>query len=230
MVQGCLEWQRIGLNPPAAVRAATAAYLTHRTQSAPGWRVSRNRSQQLREARRPLCVMGGVGNAAGEPVGASRSFYRKLEGRGYGQTTYSGQRRFVGLRLKPQPGSTHRTDYDKPESKSMGELFGAGWCSPGVLHVWRARTRDTRRNQTNLHQPAPRQTKLELRRACLRLQAGSPTHLRRFSLSLVPVLGTRTLDRFPPRAIAGPHALRLTVNARAPTHCRPKGRSAHCGH
>ena len=27
MVQGCLEWQRIGLNPPAAVRAATAAYL-----------------------------------------------------------------------------------------------------------------------------------------------------------------------------------------------------------
>ena len=82
---------------------------------------------------------------------------------------------------------------------NLNEINGRNfWCrlvQPSWFCTYGARVRGIRRNRTNLHQPAPRQTKLELRRACLRLQAGSPTHLRRFSLSLVPVLGTRTIDR-----------------------------------
>ena len=116
MVQGCLEWQRIGLNPPAAVRAATAAYLDAQDAIGAWLEECCEIDPNSFEKRGALYASWAEwATAAGEPVGASRSFYEKLEGRGYGQTIYSGQRRFVGLRLKPQPGSTHRTEYDKPE-------------------------------------------------------------------------------------------------------------------
>jgi P4 family phage/plasmid primase-like protien len=36
MIQGCLDWQQRGLNPPDAVTAATDAYLEHKTRSRHG--------------------------------------------------------------------------------------------------------------------------------------------------------------------------------------------------
>jgi putative DNA primase/helicase len=58
MIEGCLEWQRVGLAPPKAVTTATAAYLAGEDASR---RRMRARSASMGEGRQPLCLVENLG-------------------------------------------------------------------------------------------------------------------------------------------------------------------------
>jgi putative DNA primase/helicase len=101
-IEGCLQWQRVGLAPPAAVRDATAKYLDaedafslwleERCQVDPnGWESS-------------TALFGSWkawAEKAGEYVGAQKRFVQTLEAKGLTPKRNStGNRGFLGLRLK----------------------------------------------------------------------------------------------------------------------------------
>lgn len=102
MIEGCREWQRIGLAPPHAVVSATDEYLE--AEDAIGhWLEER-------------CEVGGDGSEASgrlfaswrnwakmnnEWEGSQKRFSQKLEDRGYVLRKSNGLRKFFGLRLKP---------------------------------------------------------------------------------------------------------------------------------
>jgi P4 family phage/plasmid primase-like protien len=103
-LQGCLEWQRVGLRPPPTVLAATAEYFE--AEDALG--------RWLGE-----CCERGAGHAAptaalfaswkawaeagGEFVGTTRRFSDGLTNRGFERDRDSGVRGFRGLRVRPPP-------------------------------------------------------------------------------------------------------------------------------
>ena len=62
MIEGCLEWQSIGLGPPDVVLNATAAYLNAQDATEPGWRNAAKSIQRLRGQNRPLCIVERLGN------------------------------------------------------------------------------------------------------------------------------------------------------------------------
>jgi putative DNA primase/helicase len=102
MVGGCLEWQRIGLQPPAAVLAATADYLT-----------AEDTFGQWRSTWAHLDVNGEEtltdlwdswmkwANTANEKVGSQKRFYQLLGERGFkkGRENGTGKTTAKGLRL-----------------------------------------------------------------------------------------------------------------------------------
>jgi putative DNA primase/helicase len=103
-IEGCLEWQRIGLAPPAAVRDATDAYLASEDTIA-NWL-----EDQCEQDRRSTCKRSALfeswkkwTEAAGEYPGKQTEFFSALEDRGFVQFRESGtgQRMFRGLCLKP---------------------------------------------------------------------------------------------------------------------------------
>jgi putative DNA primase/helicase len=100
MIEGCLAWQREGLNPPAAVRHATAEYLEAEDDLATwigdcclcdldAWGGSS-------ELYASWC---GWAKTAGAPTSSQRAFVQKLEGRFKPHRTANG-RGFVGLKVK----------------------------------------------------------------------------------------------------------------------------------
>jgi putative DNA primase/helicase len=103
-VDGCLEWQRMGLSPPRAVIDATEAYLASedaignwlddRCEQDPDFSVTRTRLFDDWKA----WAEGG-----GEHPGAAKEFYAALEGRGFRQFKEHGNRKFRSLRLRPEP-------------------------------------------------------------------------------------------------------------------------------
>lgn len=102
-LRGCLEWQRIGLAPPAAVVDATAAYLSD--EDALGqWLeaccdVARDRFATSATLYRSWCDWA---RGAGEPHGTRRSFAQALQGRGFRPVRRGGasDRGFSGLEIK----------------------------------------------------------------------------------------------------------------------------------
>lgn len=105
-VEGCLEWRRDGLRPPAAVLAATqayrsgedvlAAFLEERCATAPAGRVV---------ASALYAVFRAWADQNGERVVTARAFYDALEERGFERKKVNGQRWIVGLSLLQQGGS-----------------------------------------------------------------------------------------------------------------------------
>ena len=113
-IEGCLEWQRIGLAPPAAVVDATAEYMAAEDAAA-NW---------IEEC----CITGGPthsasselfgswkawAEAAGEPPGSQKAFSQRLIGKGFEARRLPGGRAgFVGLGLKatPQQPGRYRDD------------------------------------------------------------------------------------------------------------------------
>ena len=103
-IEGCLEWQRIGLAPPAAVTEATAEYLA--AEDAP--------SNWLAEC----CIQHGTlhssssdlfkswkawAEATGEFPGSQKGFTQKLVGKGFGQRRLGdGKAGFLGVGLKAE--------------------------------------------------------------------------------------------------------------------------------
>src|SRR5262249_32668995 len=105
MVEGCLEWQRTGLQPPAIVCDATAAYLEAEDALGAWIDEACERDPQAEESLRTLYESWRQwAEGRGEFAGRMKRFSQKLDDGGYERSRTSGARGFVGLRIiPPQP-------------------------------------------------------------------------------------------------------------------------------
>jgi putative DNA primase/helicase len=106
MIEGCLEWQRIGLSPPKAVTDATDSYLE--SQDVLGEWIEEHLERDsygFVSARDLFNLWKPWAEARQEYVGSEKTFVAKLEDRGWqrGRNTEQTQRGFVGWKLKPPP-------------------------------------------------------------------------------------------------------------------------------
>ncbi len=102
-VDGCLEWQRQGLNPPAAVRDATAAYIEAEDATA-AW--IEERCERKADAWTPSADLYASwktwADGTGEFVGTVKRFGQTLESRGLLPRRDRTQGRgFLGVKLRP---------------------------------------------------------------------------------------------------------------------------------
>jgi putative DNA primase/helicase len=98
MVQGCIAWQRVGLNPPAVVRDATADYLE--AQDAVGqWleECIRESSMGITPGSELFKSWAAWASARGENVGAQRGLLDEIEARGYRRARTGKSRGFRGI-------------------------------------------------------------------------------------------------------------------------------------
>jgi putative DNA primase/helicase len=102
MLQGCIEWQRIGLQPPAAVANATAEYIEAEDAIAAWIEEQCDCAPDLRAS--PMELFGSWtswAKAAGESVGTMKRFSQALEARGYKKHRPGGRKTFFGIQPKP---------------------------------------------------------------------------------------------------------------------------------
>jgi putative DNA primase/helicase len=87
MIQGCIDWQRHGLNPPKSVREATDAYLDAEDPTS-AWIEERCVRDAKASTNRVLLHGNFAGWAAqaGEKIGTAKAFYERLEGKGFEQS------------------------------------------------------------------------------------------------------------------------------------------------
>jgi putative DNA primase/helicase len=101
MIEGCLEWQRLGLAPPGAVRAATNAYMESEDRLSAWIEEDCERDPQAWEPASALFrSWSNWATAHGEHAGPSRGFAQSLEVRGFGPQRRPQARGVLGLRLK----------------------------------------------------------------------------------------------------------------------------------
>src|SRR5262249_11103413 len=97
MIDGCLAWQRDGLNPSAAVRDASREYLEAEYAIATWMAECCTRAPDAWESRAALFVSWSVwARSAGEPICSQRAFVHKMEERLKPHRTANG-RGFKGL-------------------------------------------------------------------------------------------------------------------------------------
>ncbi len=99
-VAGCLEWQRGGLQMPAAVREATDAYLEGE-DAVSAWLDERcERDKSAWESSAALFASWSQWAVdAGEPPGSAKGFGQKLETRGFTPSRLKKGRGYAGIRL-----------------------------------------------------------------------------------------------------------------------------------
>lgn len=103
MIAGCCEWQRIGLSRPAAVRAATEAYMEAEDALSAWIDQKCERDPHGWEASSALYASWKTwAEAHGEYSGTARRFYQALETRGIEPRRTSHARGFGGIRLKEE--------------------------------------------------------------------------------------------------------------------------------
>ena len=117
MIQGCLEWQRIGLAPPQAVRDATAAYLE--AEDAVGAWIEEccQCGPQAWASRSTLfAAWNRWATNAGEYVGSQHRFIQALETRGFVPERKRTGRGFAGIELRTGPlgGWPGESDFQSP--------------------------------------------------------------------------------------------------------------------
>lgn len=101
MIVGCVEYQRLGLAPPDAVRAATDAYMEGEDAISAWMDDACERDPQARETNSALFSSWKAwAERHGEFVGQVRSFTQALEARGFQPWRTTQARGRVGLRLK----------------------------------------------------------------------------------------------------------------------------------
>ena len=101
MIEGCLEWQRIGLAPPEAVTKATADYMTSE-DSLGIWLADRcedNRASWV-STKALFESWKSWAEEAAEFVGSRKDFSQDLEAKGYFPDRTNKARGFQGIRLK----------------------------------------------------------------------------------------------------------------------------------
>jgi putative DNA primase/helicase len=102
-IDGCLEWQRLGLAPPAAVRDATETYLASEDAIA-NWLDECCELDHRASVRRSALFESWKvwADKAGEFPGSAKAFFAVLESRGFPQFRQggTGQRMFRGLAIK----------------------------------------------------------------------------------------------------------------------------------
>jgi len=103
IIGGCLTWQREGLNPPSAVRGATAEYLEAEDAIAT-WLIDCCVCEpDARESSTALFrSWSDWAKTAGEPIGSQRSFSQKMEAR-FNPHRSNAAKGFMGLKLKEIP-------------------------------------------------------------------------------------------------------------------------------
>lgn len=102
MIEGCREWQRIGLAPPIAVTAATGAFMEGEDSTTAWFDEACERDAQGWAASADLFTSWRVrAERHGEPVGNSKQLVQWLEGRGFVRQAKTHARGIAGLRLKP---------------------------------------------------------------------------------------------------------------------------------
>lgn len=106
MIEGCREWQRIGLAPPAAVTAASAEYLANED-------LIQSWIEECAELARDKAVYSSAAYSsfkawmelAGEFVPSHRWFVMALVDRGFRQGRSNAKRHLIGLVLKSGAGT-----------------------------------------------------------------------------------------------------------------------------
>lgn len=103
MIDGCLAWQRDGLNPPATVRDATAAYLAAEDAIATWMEDCCTLDPNAWENSTALFgSWTGWATKAGETIGSQKAFSQKLDDRkGITKSRRSGSKGFGGIRINP---------------------------------------------------------------------------------------------------------------------------------
>jgi putative DNA primase/helicase len=112
-INGCLEWQRIGLSPPPVVRRATEEYLAAEDALA-NWIADRchtgrygvTSASDLFDDWRKWAL------SAGEDPGSQKRFSQALEARGYNKCRTKSGVQFDGLALKVAP-SRHEPEHER---------------------------------------------------------------------------------------------------------------------
>lgn len=100
MIEGCLEWQRIGLKPPAAVLDATAAYLEAEDAMSAWIDDCCSRDPSSWGFANELFQSWKLwAEAAGEFVGSAKRFGQNLETRGFPSQRKRDGRGYVGIDL-----------------------------------------------------------------------------------------------------------------------------------
>lgn len=104
-IDGCLQWQRIGLSPPKAVTEATAQYLEAEDALSAWIEDCCQRDPQAFEGTVPLFASWkSWAERSGEFAGSQKRFKQALEARGFTPGRFQGIRGFQGLRLSwPEP-------------------------------------------------------------------------------------------------------------------------------
>jgi putative DNA primase/helicase len=100
MIEGCLEWQASGLQPPDVVKKATASYLE--AQDVIGTWIDEccQRDSQAWESRAALFASWSAWAAkAGEPPMPNKDLVQALENRGYRPQRLHAGRGFWGLKI-----------------------------------------------------------------------------------------------------------------------------------
>jgi putative DNA primase/helicase len=105
MIDGCLAWQRQGLNPPSAVRDATAAYLEAEDAIAVWMADCCSRDPNAWASSTALFgSWAGWAQKAGEAIGTQKAFLGKIEERLTRNNKKHG-RGFQGVRINPAEGN-----------------------------------------------------------------------------------------------------------------------------
>jgi putative DNA primase/helicase len=102
-IQGCLEWQRLGLAPSPAVTAATAAYLEQQDAIAAWIDEKCERDPNAWERSASLFANWKAWtDSSGEPAGDLKRFRDRLEARGiqHKRESHGGRAGYLGLRLR----------------------------------------------------------------------------------------------------------------------------------
>ncbi len=100
MIEGCLEWQRIGLAPPAAVTNATAEYLSAEDTIGNWIEAECDRDPNAWSATTELySAWKSWADRSSEHAGTTKAFTQKMVDRGFIQHRVTTGRGFYGLRL-----------------------------------------------------------------------------------------------------------------------------------
>jgi putative DNA primase/helicase len=143
MIEGCLEWQRKGLSPPKSVTKATAEYLEAQ-DALSAWIDERCARDPMAETNRTSLFADWSlwASNAGEDAGNAKTFYQRLEDKGFEQgranNMRSGCDRFFPYR---RPARTR----ERSKWKHLTQPDTANWNSAFRL-VHRRRTK--RKDQT----------------------------------------------------------------------------------
>jgi len=112
-IEGCLQWQEQGLNPPAKVREATAEYLAEEDSFSLWLAESCDDIADSFETSADLfAAWKAWAEKAGEPVGKQKGFSQNLKAKGYRPNRQPGTGRngFNGLSIK-RPNYTDEPRY-----------------------------------------------------------------------------------------------------------------------
>ena len=111
-LEGCLEWQRIGLQPPASVLAATEEYFD--AEDAVGrWLDERcDQAGNLHDTSKRLYAdWKAWADGNGEYAGSNKRFSETLTARGFARANTMTARGFRGLALRQAPTSTEPMEF-----------------------------------------------------------------------------------------------------------------------